>query len=114
LVEGRLGKKLRPLISGVDKAEFCLVEFVIPGGITTPEEFASAMAGAQMFLSGDKVVLISGRGPDWGYGMLLHAAHPAPAVGIYDPWLRGYVVAATDSPDYTLGQVIPDPEEKSA
>jgi len=61
-------------------------------------------------LSGPRPVFFNGRGPVWLYGMLVHAAHPTPAVGVYDPRLAGYVVVESHDEKFCLGQVIPDPE----
>lgn len=99
-----------PNIKIFDRAGFHLVKFEIPGGVTTPQEFAEAVASVEDQIPGDKPVLVNGRGPVWGYGMLIHAAHPTPAVATYDPRLSGYVVVATHDEGYTLGQIIPDPE----
>ena len=87
-----------------------VVKFEISGGICTPEEFAEAAASVEKELPGGKPVLLNGRGPVWGYGMLIHASHPTPVVATYDPRLEGYVVVATHTKDYALGQIIPDPE----
>jgi CRISPR-associated protein Csx3 len=100
----------KPEIKIADNGEFRLVKFEIPGGVSTPGEFASAVAEVEKGLPGDRAVLINGRGPVWGYGMLIHASHPTPAVGTYDPRL-GYVVVATHDTRYGVGSVIPDPEE---
>lgn len=99
----------KPVITISDQAEVRLVKFEIPGGVTTPAEFASAVAEAERDLPGNRLVLITGRGPVWGYVMLAHAAHPTPAVATYDPRL-GYVVVATHDERFVVGQVIPDPE----
>lgn len=99
----------RPIITVEDRAEFRLVKFEIPGGVTTPPEFAEATAEVADQLPGDRPVLVSGRGPVWGYGMLLHAAHPTPAAATYDPRL-GYVVVTTHDERFVVGQIIPDPE----
>jgi CRISPR-associated protein Csx3 len=101
---------MKPEINVEDKAGFRLVKFEIPGGVTTPAEAAAAAMEVADKLPGDKPVLINGRGPVWLYAMLVHEAHPAPAVGTYDPRLLGYVVVATHSAEYRLGQVIPDPQ----
>ena len=101
---------MKPVFTIDLRGEFKVVKFDIPGGITSPEEFATAVKEVEKSLAGDKVVLINGRGPVWGYGMLVHAAHPSPAVGTYDPRLAGYVIVSTHHENYTLGQVIPDPE----
>jgi len=101
---------MKPEIIISDHAGFRVVRFEIPGGVTTPQEFASAVADVEKGLPGPLPVLINGRGPVWGYGMLIHASHPTPMVATYDPRLAGYVVVATHRGDYVLGQVIPDPE----
>lgn len=98
----------KPIIQVGVAGNFKTVKFEIPGGVTTPAEFAEAVAEAGD-LSGDKPVLLNGRGPVWGYAMLAHSAHPTPAVATFDPRL-GYVVVATHSPDFTVGQVVADPE----
>lgn len=87
-----------------------VVTIDIPGGITTPEEFAAAVAEIAPQLAGPHLVLLTGRASVWGYGMLIHAAHPSLAIACYDPRL-GYVVVATHDKRYQVGQVIPQDEE---
>lgn len=99
----------KPTIHIKDFESYRMVRFEIPGGVTTPEEFAEAVKEIERSLAGDKIVLITGRGPVWGYGMLIHSAHPTPAVATYDPRLSGYVVVATHAEGYYLGMVIKDP-----
>ena len=86
-----------------------LVKFKTPGGVTTPAEFAEAATSVERDLPGDRPVLISGRGPVWGFAMLAHGAHPTPMVATADPRL-GYVVVASHDHRWVVGQVIPDPE----
>lgn len=101
----------KPVITVTDHAAgYRVVRFEIPGGVCTPKEFAEAVTSVDTELPGDKPVLLNGRGPVWGYGMLIHASHPTPSVATYDPRLGGYVVVATHTDLYALGQVIPDPE----
>ena len=102
----------KPIIQVGAAGNFKTVKFEIPGGVTSPAEFAEAVDEAGD-LSGDKPVLLNGRGPVWGYAMLAHSAHPTPAVATYDPRL-GYVVVATHSADFAVGQTIADPEAVSA
>lgn len=99
----------RPNITLTKTETALIVKFDIPGGVTSPEEFAAAVADMSK-LAGDVPVLVNGRGPVWGYGMILHEAHPTPAAATFDPRL-GYVVVATHSDAYKVGQVIPDPEK---
>jgi len=88
-----------------------LVKFEIPGGVTNPTEFAGAVAEVATQLPGHEAVLVNGRGPVWGYAMLVHSAHPTPAVATFDPRL-GYIVVATHDEKFKVGDVIPDPEAK--
>lgn len=99
----------KPNITITDVKGFRIAKFEIPGGVTTPEEFASAMTEVEGQLAGDRPVLVNGRGPVWGYAMLVHEAHPTPAVATFDPRL-GYVVVATHNTDFKVGDVIADPE----
>jgi CRISPR-associated protein Csx3 len=89
---------------------FRLVQFEIPGGITTPAEFAQAVTEVEAQLTGKLPILVNGRGPVWGYGMVFHAAHPTPAIATYDPRL-GYVVVQTHDQRFSLGQVLELPGE---
>jgi len=87
-----------------------VVSFEIPGGVTTPAEFAEAVSEIARQLPGDLPVIFDGRGPVWGFGMLIHEAHPTPWVACRDPRL-GAVVVASHSPDRKVGEVIEFPPE---
>ncbi len=95
----------KPEITVTEQGDFKLVLFLLPGGVTTPEEFVEETSRISDQLPGPKAVLINGRGPIWAYGMLMHAAHPSPAVGTFDPRL-GYVIVASHDMRYTLGQIV--------
>lgn len=82
-----------------------IVTFEIPGGVTTPTQFATTIEEIASQLQGKLPILINGRGPIWAYGMLFHAAHPTPAIATYDPRL-GYVVVQTHDERFQLGQII--------
>jgi CRISPR-associated protein Csx3 len=84
---------------------FKLVKFEIPGGITSPPEFALAVTEIEAQLSGSSPILINGRGPIWGYGMLFHLAHATPAIAVYDPRL-GYVVVQSHDPRFQVGETL--------
>ncbi|MCX7757930.1 MAG: CRISPR-associated ring nuclease Crn3/Csx3 [candidate division WOR-3 bacterium] len=53
-----------------------------------------------------KLIIISGRGPIWLYGFMIHYFHPCKAIGIYDPRLDGAVIIETHSNEYDTGEVI--------
>jgi CRISPR-associated protein, Csx3 family len=97
----------KPVFLTRDANGIRVVSFEIPGGVTTPSEFSESIAELGE-LSGKSPIIFDGRGPVWGYGMLIHAAHPTPWVAVRDPRL-GAVVIATHSPDQWVGNVIPFP-----
>jgi CRISPR-associated protein Csx3 len=99
----------KPIFTIHDRDDYRIVKFDIPGGITTPEEFATAVQAIESQLSGSFTVLINGRGPVWGYGMIFHAAHPTRAIATYDPRL-GYVITQSHHEPLTVGQILSDPE----
>jgi len=55
----------------------------------------------------DKIVVLSGRGPIWLYGFLIHHYHPVKAVATFDPRLNGAVVVASHTPQVGVGEVVP-------
>ena len=99
----------QPIFETREAGGHLVVAFEIPGGVTSPAEFAAAVV-AMPDVSGQQIVLLNGRGPVWGYCMLTHAAHATPAVATYDPRAGGYVVVESHSEDYKVGDVLPDPE----
>lgn len=57
-------------------------------------------------ISGVKGVILSGRGPVWLYGYLIHFYHPTKFIATYDPRLGGAVIVESHSKDYKVGDVI--------
>jgi len=53
-----------------------------------------------------KGVVLSGRGPIWFYGYLIHYYHPTKFVATYDPRLGGAVVIESHSSKYKIGNTI--------
>lgn len=58
-----------------------------------------------------KGVVLSGRGPIWLYGFLVHHYHPTKWVATYDPRLQGAVVVASHDLEMEVGTIIPIPSE---
>ena len=54
-----------------------------------------------------KVVVLSGRGPIWLYGFLIHEYHPVKAIAVFDPRLNGAVIVQSHHPSLKVGDVIP-------
>jgi len=87
--------------------EFSILDFEVTGGVLSPEDlFVVHLPN----LDRRKGVVISGRGPIWLYGYLVHECHPHPWVGLFDPRLGGAVVVETHVKDVNVGQVIPIPD----
>jgi CRISPR-associated protein Csx3 len=107
----------KPEMAVRDIGEARLVEFYIPGGTCTPAEFAESVRDLGEALESSGVVLLSGRGPVWGYGMLVTAARRAAVVATYDPRqdpTNRYVVVASRDARVQVGQTLPGPAERMA
>ncbi|WP_295673594.1 CRISPR-associated ring nuclease Crn3/Csx3 [uncultured Mucilaginibacter sp.] len=61
-------------------------------------------------LSG-KGVILSGRGPIWLYGYLIHFYHPAKFVATHDPRFNGAIVVESHTPDIQIGDVVEIPKD---
>ncbi len=83
--------------------EFTLVSFDTEGPIR-PGVLKTLKPPA---VNGRKGVILSGRGPIWLYGFLVHYYHPTVWVATYDPRLGGAVVVESHVPGVTPGDVIP-------
>ncbi|MEM4368186.1 MAG: CRISPR-associated ring nuclease Crn3/Csx3 [Candidatus Anstonellales archaeon] len=53
-----------------------------------------------------KGVVLSGRGPVWLYGFLVHYYHPTRFIGVYEPRLNSAVVIESHCVEYKVGDVI--------
>lgn len=54
-----------------------------------------------------KGVVLSGRGPIWLYGFLIHFYHPTKFVATYDPRLQGAVIVESHDSNFKVGDVVP-------
>lgn len=54
-----------------------------------------------------KGVILSGRGPVWLFGFLVHFYHPTKWLATYDPRLEGAVVVASHTLEIKTGDLIP-------
>jgi len=85
--------------------ELIIVEFDIPGGVLDVARLPEAVSGAPR-VEGDCVVCVSGRGPIWLYGALLHLYHYARALAVFEPRLKKCIVVATHYPKYRVGDLL--------
>jgi len=83
-----------------DKGEYAIVEFELSEPIT-PEELKSIKPPNIV----GKGVVLSGRGPIWLYGFLIHYYHPATFIATYDPRI-GAVIVESHTPKHKVGDVI--------
>jgi len=90
--------------------EATLLEFTISGeGTILPEELPSVIAQLGDSIDCTKGVIISGRGPVWLFGAILHHLHITRWSATFDPRL-GVVVVASHHPDApSSGTVLPVP-----
>jgi len=51
-------------------------------------------------------IILSGRGPIWLYGFLIHFYHPTKGIGVFDPRLDGAVVVSSHDPQRKVGDLI--------
>lgn len=87
----------------IDKGEYVLVEYNIPGGTFDVKNLASVVPPA---IPSGKGVVISGRGSNWLTVSIAMAYHgSAKWVGLFQPGV-GATVAMTHSPERVLGDVI--------
>ena len=88
--------------------KYTLIAFELEGGILTPAHLRTLTPPdpvAEGFAH--KGVILSGRGPVWLYGFLVHYYHPTKWVATYDPRLQGAVVVESHTPEVQVGDIIP-------
>lgn len=94
----------RPVTVGGHAA--ILLSFDIPGGVITPAEAAASVEEAAKLVDPKIGVVLSGRGPVWLFGLLIHELHPTAWVATHDPRL-GAVVVQSHTQGVTAGDVFP-------
>ena len=55
---------------------------------------------------GPFLVVLSGKGPIWLYGLMVHHFHPCKAIAIFDPRFDGGIVIESHSPEFKIGEVV--------
>jgi len=51
-------------------------------------------------------VVLSGKGPIWLYGFLVHYYHPVRAIAVFDPRFNGAVIVESHVKDVEIGSLI--------
>jgi CRISPR-associated Csx3 family protein len=91
-----------------DVGDGLILEFRLGGNVLDPAELSQIALPEDLDGQRHLGLMLSGKGPNWLYGHLVHLAHAFAWVAVYDPRLCGGVVVMrhrTDAP--ALGQVIP-------
>jgi len=89
-----------------NKGNFTLVEFELKRELE-PKDLANIKPPDPIrngFSS--NVVILSGRGPIWLYGYLIHFYHPTRAIAVFDPRLMGAVVVESHFKEFKAGDLI--------
>ena len=95
-----------------------IVAFVIEGGVIEPSDLKDVVRELEKVkhrIDFSKPVIVSGRGPLWLYGVLVHELHYGKIVAVWDPRLGGGIIVEAPSQN-EIGKVITisgDIEERS-
>ena len=103
-----MGEEDAPLVSVrvEDRLNMEFVEFRLSRPIE-PSELRDVVEEITKNMKYRPVVLLSGRGPIWLYGALIHEiVHMVKAVGVYDPKVQGWVIVASHDRTKRVGDVL--------
>ncbi|MBA4848976.1 CRISPR-associated ring nuclease Crn3/Csx3 [Emticicia sp. BO119] len=89
-------------ITQTDKWNF--VEFELAKNIEPADLKKMIMPDIKKFYN--KGVIISGRGPIWLYGVLIHHFHPTRFIATFEPRLNAGVVIETHETEFHIGDLI--------
>jgi CRISPR-associated protein Csx3 len=81
-----------------------VVHFEIPGGVMAPADLAWLVPPR---IPGKSGAILSGRGPVWLYGYLVHQYHPQAWVGTYERREGAAVVVESHVAGIVAGDLIP-------
>lgn len=89
-------------------SEYTFLEFKIAADLLRPSDLPETALPQGLENRRHLGLILSGQGPVWLYGHLVHLAHPFAWVAVYDPRLRGGVVVMNHMPDGpSPGTVVP-------
>ncbi len=89
-----------------DFSEYTLIEFIT--NTLAPAELQTISPPDAVKLNfAHKGIVLSGKGPVWLYGFLVHFYHPAKWIAVFDPRLQGAVVVQSHAPEKNTGDIVP-------
>lgn len=96
------------LFKEITNPEFHLIHFELPDAVLTPDALTTITPPDYIHHNfAHKGVILSGRGPVWLYGFLVHYYHPTKWIATFDPRLQGAIVVASHDADVQVGSIIP-------
>ncbi len=90
----------------VKNDRFVIVEFILSENIGPDDLKALVPPNPIKENFAQKGVILSGKGPIWLYGFLIHYYHATQWVATYDPRLGGAVVVESHVTDISAGDII--------
>jgi CRISPR-associated protein Csx3 len=93
-------------ITITEKADYTVIEFNLKENFSPNDIKTISPPDLINEIRADKGIILSGRGPIWLYGYLIHFYHPTKFVATHDPRLKGAVVVESHSENYKAGDVI--------
>lgn len=88
------------------KDRFALIEFVLEKDLEPGDLANISPPDPVKYGFSSKIIIISGRGPIWLYGYLVHYYHPVKAIALFDPRLDGAVVVESHTKEFKVGKLI--------
>lgn len=92
--------------SQVAVVSFELKDSIEPSGL---QDFVADLPA----IPGDRIVIISGRGPIWLFGVIIHHYHYCQAIATHDPRLDGAVVIESHIRGVNIGDIVHLPAKAS-
>jgi len=114
IADVELGGDGRPTLAVAEAQDKAILHFEVVGGkFIEPSSMATL---SYPDVPSDKLLVVEGPMPVWAVAMLVAKyAHKVPAIAVYDPRLKGGVVAVTHTEKFKVGDVVEvKPEEIQA
>lgn len=92
----------------IRKDTYTVVEFEIEDNVCTPDVLTTLKPPE---VDATKGVILSGRGPVWLFGNLIHHYHPTAWVATFDPRIGGGVVVASHTRGVKVGEIVKTQQE---
>jgi len=89
-----------------DRGDFVILEFELKRELTPRDLRDVDPPDPVKGRFSSRGVILSGRGPIWFYGYLIHFYHPTRFIAVYDPRLNSGVVVESHTTEVKIGDLI--------